>query len=204
MKHRMSLLCYCSLFLIAAIGFTELRAQSPFHFVDSANLAGLTVPHFDGGSQEPYLPALMVTGLALFDYDGDGWTDVYLLGECELFPNQKQSTPRLHPCGNTLYRNQGDGNFVDVTDAAGVRSGGFALGVVAADIDNDGDRRAARFGQRNLAEFGGEQRGATGGGRVDGAVEFGDGGGAAFVVEFALAVSALKAYSLEDSGRTPR
>ena len=152
MKHRMSLLCYCSLFLIAAIGFTELRAQSPFHFVDSANLAGLTVPHFDGGSQEPYLPALMVTGLALFDYDGDGWTDVYLLGECELFPNQKQSTPRLHPCGNTLYRNQGDGSFVDVTEAAGVRSGGFALGVVAADIDNDGDQDLAtsNFGATEL------------------------------------------------------
>lgn len=152
MKLRMSLWwLFCS-FFIAAIQSTELQAQSPFYFVDSASQAGLTVANFDGGSNEPYLPALMVTGLALFDYDGDGWTDVYLLGGCELFASGKQPAQRLHPCGNTLYRNKGDGSFVDVTEAAGVRSGGFALGVVAADIDNDGDQDLAtsNFGATEL------------------------------------------------------
>ncbi len=152
MKLRMLLLWLFGLILTAGIHSTELGAQSPFHFVDSAAPAGLTVTHFDGGTKEPYLPALMVTGLALFDYDGDGWTDVYFLGGCGLFPNLKQPMQRHQPCGNTLYRNRGNGSFVDVTDAAGVRSGGFALGVVAADIDNDGDQDLAtsNFGATEL------------------------------------------------------
>ena len=65
---------------------------------------------------------------AAFDYDGDGWDDIYV------------SNGR-YPAGekNLLFRNMGDGSFQDVTDKAGVGDENWALGTGVADIDNDGD-----------------------------------------------------------------
>ncbi|MEP6917854.1 MAG: CRTAC1 family protein, partial [Acidobacteriota bacterium] len=72
--------------------------------------------------------------LAVFDYNGDGRPDVF-------FTNGAQ-TPSLEKTGDTfanrLYRNDGDMKFTDVTDAAGVRGVGYAMGAAAADYDNDG------------------------------------------------------------------
>ncbi|MEQ1828345.1 MAG: CRTAC1 family protein [Pirellula sp.] len=108
-------------------------AQSEIRFSEAAFAAGLRFDHTDGGDREPYLPTLMVAGVAIFDYDGDGWQDVYFLN------NHSLTNPLNKRQGNSLFRNRGDGTFVEVTDQAGARSFGFALGVVAADIDNDGD-----------------------------------------------------------------
>ena len=57
----------------------SVEAQPPFTFVDKAKAAGIVSQHFDGGGSKNYLPQLMMTGLALFDFDNDGWTDIYLL-----------------------------------------------------------------------------------------------------------------------------
>jgi hypothetical protein len=134
--------------MVLATWLTVAAAAQTISFVDSAPRAQLHQVHFDGSQGEPYLPHLMVAGIAVFDYDCDGLLDVYLLGGRDLFANaatgetsDSSSLARAleETRGNTLYRNRGDGTFVDVTDAAGVRSGAHALGVVAADLDNDGD-----------------------------------------------------------------
>ncbi len=118
----------------------RMEAQSPFFFVDQAQNAGVVAQHFDGGSPKNYLPQMMMTGLALFDFDGDGWTDIYLLNGYELSPSLAKQTEKSNRKGNTLYRNNQDGTFSDVTLAAGVSSGSFAMGAVSADYDNDGDQ----------------------------------------------------------------
>ena len=119
-----------------------LQAQSSPQWVDRAKSAGITATHFDGGHPQQYLPQLMMTGLALFDFDRDGWNDIYLLNGFTLSPDnvavQKPLDRRTH-AGNTLYRNNRDGTFSDVTESAGVACGSFCMGVVAGDFDNDGD-----------------------------------------------------------------
>jgi enediyne biosynthesis protein E4 len=109
-------------------------AQIGLQFAEAAKTSGLLFEHTDGGDKEPYLPALMTAGLALLDYDGDGWEDVYFLNGHSLHASKEK------PKGNSLFRNRGDGTFMEVTDRAGARSFDFCLGVVAADIDNDGDQ----------------------------------------------------------------
>ena len=142
--------------LIVSIAFLFARisveTQTPFTFVDNAKNAGIVFQHFDGGGSKNYLPQLMMTGLALFDFDGDGWTDIYFLNGHELSPGKEKPAARTKQRGNTLYRNNRDGTFGDVTDAAGVRSGSFAMGAVAADFDNDGDQdlMTSNFGATEL------------------------------------------------------
>jgi len=77
----------------------------------------------------------MTAGLALLDYDGDGLIDIYFVNGAPL-----PGTPNLDPPPtNHLYRNLGDWRFVDVTESAEVGDKGYGLGVVAGDVDNDGD-----------------------------------------------------------------
>lgn len=98
----------------------------------------------------------MAAGLALLDYDGDGWIDLYLLNQRSLqsegAAKSKAQARNGSSIGNRLYRNNQDGTFNDVTDVAGVASGAFCLGVVAADLDNDGDQdlMISNFGKTEL------------------------------------------------------
>ena len=72
-------------------------------------------------------------GVALFDFDDDGWLDIYFVNGCAL-PFDRQSPPRP----NKLYRNRGDGTFEDVTERAGVGGRGYGMGCAVGDFDNDG------------------------------------------------------------------
>ena len=72
-------------------------------------------------------------GVALFDFDDDGWLDIYFVNGCAL-PFDRQSRPRP----NKLYRNRGDGTFEDVTERAGVGGQGYGMGCAVGDFDNDG------------------------------------------------------------------
>jgi enediyne biosynthesis protein E4 len=88
--------------------------------------------HNNAHSPERQLPETVGAGCAFFDYDNDGWMDVYLVnsGPSDFF------TP-LAPLKNALYRNNRDGTFTDVTEKAGVAGGRFGMGVAAADYDGD-------------------------------------------------------------------
>lgn len=104
-------------------------------FTDGLPLSGIDFRHTDGGGEKQYIVQTVVAGLALFDYDGDGFVDVYFLNGSEVPGVELDPPPR-----NALYRNNGDWTFTDVSRAAGVADPGYGLGVVAADYDNDGDQ----------------------------------------------------------------
>lgn len=76
----------------------------------------------------------MVAGVALLDYDGDGWLDIYLVNGASIPSLQKESPTYW----NRLYRNNHDGTFTDVTERAGVAGLGYGMGVAVGDYDNDG------------------------------------------------------------------
>jgi enediyne biosynthesis protein E4 len=95
--------------------------------------SGITWMHNNAMSAERYLPETVGAGCAFFDYDNDGWMDIYLVnsGPSDFFKPAK-------PLKNALYHNNHDGTFTDVTDKAGVAGGTFGMGVAAGDYDGDG------------------------------------------------------------------
>ncbi len=103
--------------------------------------------HSTGASGQRYIVETVVAGLALFDYDNDGYLDIYFLNGRPL-PGTSESAQLR----NALYRNNGDWTFTDVTLAAGVAGTGYGMGVAAADYDEDGDDDLyiANFGQNNF------------------------------------------------------
>jgi len=125
---------------ILALSFlaSSSPAASPptcsIRLADVTPQSGITFRHSHGGDGQKYLAEFMVAGLALFDYDGDGWIDIYFLNGAPL-----QGTIAVTPPRNALYRNNGDWTFTDVTQSAGVGDTGHALGVVVGDYDHDGD-----------------------------------------------------------------
>ncbi|MDT5155688.1 MAG: enediyne biosynthesis protein [Acidobacteriota bacterium] len=96
-------------------------------------VSGITWVHDNAHSSERYLPETVGAGCAFFDYDNDGWMDIYLVnsGPSDFF------TPKS-PLKNALYHNNHDGTFTDVTDKAGVAGGTFGMGAAAGDYDGDG------------------------------------------------------------------
>jgi enediyne biosynthesis protein E4 len=109
------------------------QANRPVMFEDVTKASGITWVHNNAHSQERYLPETVGAGCAFLDYDNDGWMDIYLVnsGPSDFF---KPTTPLK----NSLYHNNHDGTFTDVTDKAGVAGGNFGMGVAAADFDGDG------------------------------------------------------------------
>jgi hypothetical protein len=100
-----------------------------------ASRSGISFVHVNGMSPERYLPETMGPGVAFFDYDNDGWMDLYIVnsGPCDFFQ------PKT-PLRNALYKNNRDGTFTDVTEKAGVAGGtSFGMGVAVGDYDNDGN-----------------------------------------------------------------
>src|SRR6266568_8315759 len=104
------------------------------HFTDIAAKAGLTAPVIFGGeSTKKYILETTGTGVAIFDYDNDGWPDIFIVNGTKLegFPSGKSPS-------NHLYRNNHDGTFSDVTEKAGLSATGWGQGVCVGDYDNDG------------------------------------------------------------------
>lgn len=116
-------------------------------FKDVADQVGVDFVHFNGMSGLTYLPEMMGAGAALFDYDGDGDLDLYLVQGNLLGPERsmEQATfkPR-HPVPLTdrLYRNRlvedGALKFEDVTEAAGLSASNYGMGVAVGDVNGDG------------------------------------------------------------------
>lgn len=115
-------------------------------FTDIAAHAGLTQPIVYGTPGEvTYIVESMGGGCAFFDYDNDGWIDIFIVGGRTL-----QGTPP--GSGNRLYRNNRDGTFTDVTVKAGLSDPGWANGVCVGDYNNDGfeDLFVTYYGQNRL------------------------------------------------------
>ena len=112
-------------------------AQQRVTFVEvSPAQSKITWVHDNGRSELRHLPETCGGGGLFFDFDNDGWVDIYLVNSGPSdFYNPKT------PIKNALYRNNGDGSFSDLTDKAGVacgQMGHFGMGAAAADYDGDG------------------------------------------------------------------
>jgi enediyne biosynthesis protein E4 len=117
----------------ASLG-TPNGAPAPIRFEEIAAKAGLHYTTENSPTPNKNQPETMVSGVALFDYDGDGYLDIYLVNGAAI-PSLKKETPAYL---NRLYRNNRDGTFTDVTERAGVAGAGYGMGVAVGDYDNDG------------------------------------------------------------------
>src|SRR5579859_3274900 len=131
---------------ITAGGFVD---DAPIVFVDVTKQAGLDKFHHRMGTAEKsQIIDANGSGVALLDYDNDGWLDIYLVnGSTKAVLEGREPAPRA-----MLFHNNHDGTFTDVTDKAGVANERWGFGVAVADYDNDGwpDIYVANYGKNRL------------------------------------------------------
>ena len=109
-------------------------APAPIRFEDIAAKAGLHFITQNSPTPNKNQIETMVAGVALLDYDGDGYLDIYLVNGAAI-PALKKVSPAYW---NRLFHNNHDGTFTDVTEKAGVAGAGYGMGVAVGDYDNDG------------------------------------------------------------------
>ena len=105
----------------------------PVRFNDVATKIGVTFKHENGASPDKPMPETMSAGAIIFDYNNDGWPDLFFVNGGSFVDKQVAAGAR-----HRLYRNTGDGKFTDVTESSGIGVFGFGMGACAADYDNDG------------------------------------------------------------------
>ncbi len=104
-------------------------------FVEITGEVGLQFAHDAAADGEYRFEEATPPGCALFDYDGDGRLDLYLING-----GASHRDPAVEPVTDRLYRQLSDGTFTDVTEEAGVRESAYGMGCVNGDYDNDGDQ----------------------------------------------------------------
>jgi hypothetical protein len=131
---------------ITAGGFVD---SGPVVFQDVAEKAGLSNwRHVMGTPEKQFIIETVGSGVALLDYDNDGWLDIYLVnGSTYDAENGKATPPHA-----ALFHNNHDGTFIDVAAKAGVTNDRWGFGVAVGDYDNDGwpDLYVTNFGKNRL------------------------------------------------------
>ena len=120
--------------LLAAVAILAPSAGPGPYFEDRSARSGITFVLHNAASPERHQIETMAGGVAVFDYDNDGYPDIYFTNGAEQ-PSLVKTGPQYR---NRLYRNRHDWTFEDVTDKAGVGGAGYDIGVAAGDYDNDG------------------------------------------------------------------
>jgi enediyne biosynthesis protein E4 len=154
-----SLVVGVSLLLASVNVVTSLQTEQGSQGVrlrNVADAAGLRFVHQHSPSPDKYFVESVPGGLAVFDYNGDGRPDIFFTNGAQTPSLEKSSAAYA----NRLYRNDGEMRFTDVTTTAGVRGVGYAMGVAAADYDNDGhvDLFVAGVRQNQLLRNRGDSR----------------------------------------------
>ena len=123
------------LFCLASRYQQPTKTAKPIaYFVDQATKAGLTSRIVFGGvTTKKFIIETTGTGVAIFDYDNDGWPDIFIVNGTMLEGSPSSVAPTNH-----LYHNNHDGTFTDVTEKAGLAHSGWGQGVCVGDYDNDG------------------------------------------------------------------
>lgn len=156
--------------LVGAVAVAAGQPDNGVMFTDIAAESGLDFVYFNGMSGKLYFVEMMGGGAALLDYDGDGDLDVYLT-QGQMLGGEEIEAATFPPSGSgppsdRLFRNDtwldGRGGrtvvFADVTEAAGIPSGGYGMGVASGDVDGDGtvDLYVTNFGANRLLLNGGD------------------------------------------------
>jgi hypothetical protein len=124
---------------------------APAWFVDVAGAAGIHVVNVNGSAtSKRYIVESTGSGVAILDYDRDGWPDIYLVNGMDL-PKDGKAAAGSAPTGH-LFHNNHDGTFTDVTVKAGLVSQGWGQGACVGDYDNDGydDLYVTSYGTNRL------------------------------------------------------
>ena len=111
----------------------ERPGSIPIHAI-TFDVTALPMISRNGASGEKHLPETMMGGIAVLDFDNDGYQDIYVSSGARMPALIKADSGDW----NRLFRNRGDGTFEDVTQQAGVAGKGYAMGVAAGDFDSDG------------------------------------------------------------------
>ena len=156
-RHPVFTLCIALLGDLLFLWTSVCAIAQPPLFREVSAQTGLIFQHFNGATGNYFLPEIMGSGVALFDYDNDGDLDVYFVqgsaldAQKPLFP-----LPKTQPPGNRLFRNElipsGKLRFTDATEKSGLGLAGFGMGVATGDYDNDGfvDLYLTNFGPNAL------------------------------------------------------
>ena len=154
-------ICAVAAVLIAAsypfqgAGSLEPEDVSLPTFTDIRQEAGIVFRHRASPTDQKYLIETMGGGVAMLDFNRDGWLDVFFVNGGRLENPMKPGTPigRTPPdYTNHLYLNNGDGTFSDVSQRSGIRDHGYGMGAAVGDYDNDGfpDLYVTNFGFNDL------------------------------------------------------
>jgi enediyne biosynthesis protein E4 len=111
-------------------------------FEDTTEKSGVRFKHESSRTSQKYLPESMGGGAAMFDYDNDGWLDLFFVNGAKLLdPMPRGTSPDKSDSRywNRLYKNNRDGTFTDVTEKAGLQGRLYGMGVATGDYDNDGN-----------------------------------------------------------------
>jgi len=127
-------LALASLALCALVSSSRTTRSQPevVHFTDASEQAKITFKHFST-PEKRYIVESMSGGVALIDYDNDGYLDIYFVNSLTVEMVKAKRTTK-----SVLYRNNGDLTFTDVTEKAGVGDIGWGMGAIVADYNNDG------------------------------------------------------------------
>ena len=126
--------------LIYQVSISSGAEQTLPVFIDVTKQAGINFKHSYGDFDLSNIVEGTGAGAMFFDYNGDGWLDIYFVNGCWLKTvNDNRGRSLRDKLTNSLYRNNKDGTFSDVTKEAGVGDKGFGFGCSAADFDKDGD-----------------------------------------------------------------
>src|SRR5205807_7376406 len=118
-----------ALFIADAMTHVSSARQqtAPVLFSDAARQAGINFKHENGASPQKYLPETMSAGALIFDYDNDGWPDIFLVNGGSFVDRAAAAAAR-----HRLYHNNRDGTFTDTTASSGIAVSGFGMGACSA------------------------------------------------------------------------
>jgi hypothetical protein len=157
-RHNIRTLSNRALAVCLLLFTATLQAQQPYPptaqhptpawFVDVAPKAGIAVLNVNGSAtNKRYIVEATGSGVAILDYDNDGYPDIFLVNGQELTPEPKQPAPTSH-----LFHNNHDGTFTDVTRGSGLEGSAWGQGACVGDYDNDGldDLYVTGYGKNRL------------------------------------------------------